>query len=156
MCAKKKPAKNRDWHRGLARNGLEKVARKSDGHYNAILLEDISSKMDQVIEGMESTKQELRAEIGEFREHADHRFAVLEAAVTAHTKQIHDLTSEVKTHGKILAEHGAKLDAHGAKLDRFEKNQRQMEERLSAKLDTIALRLDNHEGRIVALETALP
>lgn len=140
--ARKNPIKGKDWHRGLAGNGLEKVAKKSEGHYNAILLEDISSKMDQVIEGMENTKHELRAEIGEFREHVDHRFAILEAAVTAHSK--------------ILAERGAQLDSHDTKLDHLEKSLHQMEDRLSAKIDKIAVRVDDHEGRIVAVETALP
>ncbi len=136
---------------------LDKLGKKeSVAHYNAILIEEIKSGMQQVIEGMESTRVVLEEKIDDFRKEVNGRFEVIEVAVTAHSK--------------ILNEHGTKVDnlqktveGHTVRLDSIEKGMGEVKGQLSThsvKLESIETkidgqngRLDDHETRINALET---
>lgn len=125
-------------------------------HYNAILMEDINSKFNLVLESVQSFREEYKREIQEFRNETNQRFDVLELAVKDNTKQI----KELKTDVGIL-----KTDVAGLKTDVAELKQetqsirtelRQVEGRLSQKIDKIASVVVNHETRITVLETAHP
>lgn len=100
-------------------------------HYNAILLEDINSKMELVIEGMEATRTGIQSDMQQMESRLMGKIDLLEAAVTAHSGEINGLKTEVQ-----------RLDA---KIDRVERN-------LSEKIDQQNTRWDGHENRITTLE----
>lgn len=93
--------------------------------YNAVLLEDIRSKMELVIEVVDSTKTELKGEMRSFKENVNDRFDVLETVVKKNSSNIVGLKTGMKD----------------------------MEKRLSTKIDGIRYRVDDHEERITTLET---
>ncbi len=110
-------------------------------HRKVILLEDIQTKMELVIEGMESTKESLTKKIGDFEDRVDQRFDMIECVVREHSGQLQNIEKQLADHGKQLADHGKLLAGHGERLDRIE-----------TKIDKIGERLDDHEDRIVILE----
>ena len=59
-----------------------------------VLLEQINSKMDAVIEVATSTKNDLRAEMGAMEERLSERLARVESAVTTHSAEIRGLRSD--------------------------------------------------------------
>lgn len=60
-----------------------------------VLLEQINSKMDAVVEAATSTKHDLRAEMGAMEERLSERIARVEAAVTHHSGEIRGLRSDL-------------------------------------------------------------
>lgn len=107
-------------------------------HYNAILLESVNSKMDQVIEGVDSFRVSVDQKIGGLRDEMNGRFDIVEAAIRMNSQDIRGLKTDVST---------LKTDVRGIKSEMHE-----METRLSAKIDRITDRVDNHEERISTLE----
>jgi len=65
-------------------------------HRKVILLEDIQSKMEQVIEGMCSTKESIHKEISEFRVEVNQRFDMIETVVRAHSGQLQNVEKDIK------------------------------------------------------------
>lgn len=115
-------------------------------HYNAVLIEDLTSSMKQVVEGMEHTRISLESKIDDFREEVNRRFETLEAAVTGHSGMLAE-------QGKTLAGHSGKLDklqntvdGHTERLENIEKTVQRIE-------TTFGERLDDHGRRITVLET---
>ena len=126
-------------------------------HYNAVLLEDIKSKMELVIEGMEITKESIHKEVSEFRCETNQRFDMIEGIVREHSGQLQNIEATLADHGRQLADHGRQLTDHGRQLT---DHGRQLTDhggrldRIETKVDKIGERLDNHETRITTLETA--
>ena len=126
-------------------------------HYNAVLLEDIKSKMELVIEGMEITKESIHKEVSEFRCETNQRFDMIEGIVREHSGQLQNIEATLADHGRQLADHGKQLTDHGRQLT---DHGRQLTDhggrldRIETKVDKIGERLDNHETRITTLETA--
>src|SRR3989338_4710108 len=126
-------------------------------HYNAVLLEDIKSKMELVIEGMEITKEFIHKEVSEFRCETNQRFDMIEGIVREHSGQLQNIEATLADHGRQLADHGKQLTDHGRQLT---DHGRQLTDhggrldRIETKVDKIGERLDNHETRITTLETA--
>jgi hypothetical protein len=87
-------------------------------HYNAVMLEDLKSKMELVIEFMETVGSELKREIAQL------------------DRKIEDLRAEMNL----------KFDALNFKIDK-------VEERLTLRIDKVAARLDDHDTRLVAIES---
>ena len=133
-------------------------------HYNAVLLEDIKSKMELVIEGMEITKESIHKEVSEFRCETNQRFDMIEGIVREHSGQLQNIEATLADHGRQLADHGRQLADHGRQLTdhgrQLTDHGRQLTDhggrldRIETKVDKIGERLDNHETRITTLETA--
>ncbi len=140
-------------------------------HYNAVLLEDIRSKMQQVIEGMDSTKTEIKRELGEFRAEANEHFEMLDTVVREHSgqlqnieRQLADQSKQLADQSKQLADHGKQLAGHGKQLAEINHHLTNHDRKFDAidkrfdvietKLDKVGERLDDHEARIINLETA--
>ena len=119
-------------------------------HYNAVLLEDIKSKMELVIEGMEITKESIHKEVSEFRCETNQRFDMIEGIVREHSGQLQNIEATLADHGRQLADHGRQLTDHGRQLT----DHGGRLDRIETKVDKIGERLDNHETRITTLETA--
>lgn len=94
--------------------------------------------MEQVIEGMESTKSELKRDINEFRAEANEHFEMLDTVVREHSKQ--------------LAEHGKQLQS----IERTVNKHSEQLQSIETKIDKIGEHSDDHETRITSLETAHP
>lgn len=94
-------------------------------HYNAVLLEDIRSKVEQVAEGVDTTRNELRCEIREFKEDVNDRLTLVDAAIRKHSDAINENTKRIEA---------------------MEEQVGQMEIRL---INAISTRLDEHESKPV-------
>ncbi len=114
-------------------------------HYNAILLEDIKSKMELVIEGMQTVETRLTCRMDGMETRLMGEIDMLKLAVTVHSGEIKELRSEVKD---IRSE--VKDIRSEVKDIKFE--MQAVETRLSDKIDKWDTRWDDHEDRITALE----
>lgn len=65
-------------------------------HYNAVLLEKISSDVKQVIEGAEATRDTLRKEMREFRKEVNERFSMVDFVLGKHSEDINGLKGDVQ------------------------------------------------------------
>ena len=92
-------------------------------HYNAIMIEDLHSKIDLVIEGLELTRRELRAEIKAVRNDVENQFSLVHAAIRCNADGIRELRTDMQ-HVKN-------------RLDRMED-----------KMDHVIDRVDDHEARL--------
>ena len=145
-----------------------KDLKKSDSieHYNAVLLEDIKSKMEQVIEVTETTKESIHKEMNEFREEVNQRFDMVESVVRAHSGQLQNIEITLAGHGRQLTDHGKQLTDHGKQLTEINKHVTEHDTRFD-KLETDVKEIkvtvkrldekmsDDHEERIAALEKSL-
>ena len=59
--------------------------RETLAHYSAVRVEDLLSKMDYVIERVESLEESLRGEIRDMREEMNRRFGDIEIVVKNHS-----------------------------------------------------------------------
>lgn len=109
--------------------------RRTPSHCNAVLLEDIRSKMELVIEGMNTTRSELKCEIGDFRKEVNQRFEIVESAIKHNSEKIENVRTELKS-----------------EIQDVRTELKDVETRLSGKIDKVGARVDNHEKRITALE----
>lgn len=127
-------------------------------HYNAILLEDIKSKMETVIEGMQATEGRLAAQMNDMKTELKGDIEMLKAVVTTHSGEINDLKAGMS--GLTAEVSGLKTEVQklDAKID-------QVEIRLSDKIEATRTELksemqhangrwDDHETRITTLERA--
>ena len=96
-------------------------------HRKVVLLEDIQSKMEQVIEGMDSTKTTLQNEMGEFRKEVNERFEMVDFGFKKIQTEMQEMRSELKEDIRQLS----------TSLSETEK-------RLSDKLDMVDKKLDSH------------
>lgn len=159
----RKTSKNKDANiqKAKVRTPVEKLRGKETiEHYNAVLLEDIRSKMEQVIEGMEATKDELKKEARHLEQHLTQEIELLKSVVHKHSGtlgipddsyvlvgnrikesnlQIVELRTEIKDMNEGLA----------TKLVDVKNDMNAMETRLSNKMDAIGTRIDDHEAKPV-------
>lgn len=116
-------------------------------HYNAILLEEVRSQMELVLEKVTGSEDRLMTAIRELRIEHDQRFDVIEAVL--------------RQHSQILQQHDRQFEKIGQRLDRVETQIVEMRQELSstrqelsAKIDTTGVRLDHHEQDISLLKQA--
>lgn len=93
-------------------------------HRKVVLLEDIQSKMERVIEGMESTKETIHKETNEFRNEVNQRFDTIEKVVRQHSgqlqnieKRLQSIETKVDKIDEHLNDHEIRLTAVEEKLD---------------------------------------
>ena len=60
-------------------------------HYNAVMIEQLNSKIDIIIEGMESMRVSLENKIEGLRNEMNARFEVVEAAIKCNAEGIREL-----------------------------------------------------------------
>lgn len=139
------------------RKASKKSSTKSAGtknetveHYNAILLEDIKSKMEAVIEGMQSVETRLTSKMDDMEAHLSSDITMLKTAVTAHSGEIKELKTAVTAHSGEIRKLESNMQAMEQRLDT---KIDQVETRLSDKIDKQDARWTNHENRLTALET---
>jgi len=123
--------------------------KKTNEHYNAILLEDIDSKMQLVIEGMESTKTELNENMKNLEKKMDDRFDVLETVVRQNSKDITVLKQDVSV---------LKQDVSVLKQDvsTIKHDMNNMDERLSTKIDKLTDMVESHDTQLTMLPINSP
>ena len=130
--AKKKPA--RKPRKATVRTPVAKLSGKETlEHYNGVVLEEILSHVRTMSEGYATIEQKLDTKIESLRTDMNEQFRIVHAVLKIHTEDIKEL----------------KTDVAGIKSDMST-----MESRLTARIDRIGVRQDDHEGRITALETA--
>jgi len=108
----------------------EVLAEGSPSHYNAILIEDLKSKMDQVIDGMRMNEERVSREMNEFRSDVKQEFGLVKAAIGKNSDGIKRLDSELKD---------------------FKTEVKAMEVRLSDKIDSFGNRLEEHEAKPIEI-----
>lgn len=122
----------------------EPVANNEIAHYNAVLIEGLHSKMDLVVEGMLSTKKELKRDISEFRCEVNQRFELVELAIKHHSSEIKELKTDVKELKTDVKE----LKTDVKELKTSVKNLEAKVDKLDTKVDKIGGRLDKVEKRV--------
>ncbi len=127
MKSKNRPGSDREKGKGRIDTPTEELDEKDTiMHYNAVLLEELKSKMDFVIEFMTASVSQLNRKIDAL----DYKVDMM----------------AIEFDKKLLASEERLTRQFDAKLDA-------MEERLTARIDRIAIRLDDHEGRIATVES---
>ncbi|MFA4873916.1 MAG: hypothetical protein WC956_06385 [bacterium] len=127
MKSKKGSGSDREKDQGRIDTPVGELSEKDTiMHYNAVLLEELKSKMDFVIEFMQASVSELNRKIDALNYKVD----------------------------MMAIEFDKKLQALEERLTRrFDVKLDALEERLTARIDKIAVRLDDHEGRIATVES---
>ena len=114
-------------------------------HYNGILLEDINSKIDLLVEGLQASREETHKEIGEFRKEVNDRFEVLESVVRQNSTDIKTNSTDIK---KLISDvRELKIEMKDVHTEIVE-----VEQRLSDKIDILT---DSHEKRLTVVENKL-
>ncbi len=104
-------------------------------HYNAVLIEELNSKMQLVLELVKASHEETGRRFASMEEKFERRFATLELALRSFKDE---------TDKRFSAQ---ELGFRGLKDDMAD-----MERRICSKINRIAERCDNHECRLGALE----
>ncbi len=107
-------------------------------HYNAVLIEDLNSKIQLILEGIECVKAS-NEELGRRISGLENRISGLETRVTSLETRVTNLENRIST--LELAFRSLKDDI----LD--------MERRICSKINRVAERCENYECRLVALES---
>jgi hypothetical protein len=102
-------------------------------HYNAVMLEDLKSKMDFIIEYMETMRREFDLKIDALRDEMNQKFDALNYKID-----------------KVEERLNRRIDDVEARLNRRIDD---VEARLTLRIDKIAVHLDAHESRFAALES---
>jgi hypothetical protein len=117
-------------------------------HYNAVLFEDLKSKMELVIEGMETTKDELGREMKGIECRLVKEIELLKSVVHKHSDRFETVGNWYEIFSNRIKENNLQIVELRTELkgdiDRLEKN-------LSDKIDTIGARLDDHESKPAAV-----
>ena len=133
--------------------------------YFGILLEEINSKMEVVIESSNTTRVVLEQKLDDQKEWTNGKFNLVEAAITEHSRQIINLSTEVgenrkaieknckaieKNHNAInqletvVVDHGKKIENLGGKVEENLKAINRVEE----KVDKIGNRIEKVETKV--------
>jgi len=111
----------------------------SPEHYNSVLLEDIKSKMELVIEGMYTIKDELSRKIDETKDELKQDIKLNQLAITKTREDMSAMECRLKQEiSDVRTE--LKEDMHS------------MENRLTEKIEGNNTRLKDHDKRISVLE----
>ncbi len=78
-------------------------------HYNAIMIEEFNSKIDLVLEGMESLRHELRVDMAAFRNEVNSRFDLVEAAIKCNSQGIRELNAKMDRLSSRVDDHEERL-----------------------------------------------
>lgn len=116
-------------------------------HYNAVLLEDIRSKMD-------SAKVTLKDEMKNLEERLTQEIELLKTVVHEHSGGIRMESLHLEMIRNNTKENNLQIVATNQKIGEISSNMQKMEENLANKIDKIGSSIDGHETRITALEAA--
>ena len=111
-------------------------------HYNAVLLEDIKSKIEFVLEAVDVTQNTLKSESKHLEERVTQEIELLKTVIHKHSDEIgfnarvfDSLSNNIKENNLQIVE---------------------LRKKLAERLDKTDECLDDHETRIVGLETTHP
>jgi len=144
---KKKASKKKN---GVELSGMfgKTSSQEERDRYFGILLEEINSKMEVVIESSNTTRVVLEQKLDDQKEWTNGKFNLVEAAITEHSRQIINLSTEVgenrkaieknckaieKNHNAInqletvVVDHGKKIENLGDKVEENRKAINQLE-----------------------------
>ena len=102
---------------------------KEQSHYNAVLLEEVRSQMNTVIETMEVNHTQLNEKIDGVEMRLTDRIEIVET---------------------VVKRNSAKLQEHDQRFDRLETDVKE----IKAKLDDVAGKVDRHDEVITFLKSA--
>jgi hypothetical protein len=117
-------------------------------HYNAILIEDIKSKMELVIEGMEGTKEVIRKEVKQSEQRVTGEIALLKTVVHRHSGDLEMEATIRRGLSENIKENNLQIVETNKKIETLQEQIKQMEVRL---IDAINTRIDEHEAKPAAI-----
>jgi len=134
-------------------------------HYNAVLLEDIKSKMELVIEGMEGTRVSLKEDMSNLDRKLTGEIELLKGVAHRHSSGIDMLvvaqnstSNNIKELALQTVENSQKIETLQGHVVENSKNIKelkeqvgQMEKNLSDKIDAIDTHIDDHEAKPAAI-----
>lgn len=123
-------------------------------HYNAVLLEEIRSQMELVIEHVDGVESRLQNTIRALDQKMGQEVELLKSVAHEQSSRIEWFQLLWDPFQKQLKEGNLQLAENGKKIERMEGNLNSLGEQLLEKVKGKAERVDNHEDRIVALEHA--
>ncbi len=95
-------------------------ARETMMHYNAVLMEDLRSKMDLVLENAEDATRGLSQKIDSLRCHMDQRFMLVEKAIRCNKDEIERLRGCMGIVEVKLDRLAKRYDAHEGRIELLE------------------------------------
>ncbi len=123
---------------------IENSTQAEADHYNGILLEDMRSQIQLVIEKVMGSEESLRGEMQLMRTDFEGRFQGLEALIKMNSDDIKTNSEEIHGHSKILASHSKILESHSKILASH-----------STVLESHTKTLDEHSRSLDRIETKL-
>lgn len=117
---------------------------KDQLHYNAVLLEEIRSQMNAVIETVEVTGANLNEKIDGVEKRLTARIEVIEIVVKGNS-------AKLKEHDKQFE----KIDQRFEKIETKLKEHDQRFDRLEEKMDRVVEKVDRHDEEIIFLKSAV-
>ncbi len=124
----------------------EKVA-----HYTAVLVEDLESKFQFVIEHVTDVEERMMKRMDQRFAEQDARFDVIEHILLDHSEILKDHSEILKDHGEILKDHSEILKDHGEIL----KDHSQSFSSISGLLNQMIQRETDHSSDIKTLQDAV-
>ncbi len=128
-------------------------------HYESILLEDIRSKMELVVEVSQSTRQYLETKIDDLETRLTQKIDDVSAGLAAVSREVFDPKQGLGAINGRLSHLETRFDGlenrfNGleSRFDKLEIKVDKMNDDLSEKIDKIGLRLDRHEVDIELLK----
>lgn len=128
-------------------------------HYESIILEDIRSKMELVIEVSQSTRQYLDTKIDDLETRLTQKIDDVTAGLAAVSREVFDSKQGLGAINSRLCHLETRFDGlenrfNGleGRFDKLETKVDKMNEDLSEKIDKIGIRLDGHEVNIELLK----
>ncbi|MFA4875256.1 MAG: hypothetical protein WC840_03450 [Candidatus Peribacteraceae bacterium] len=113
-------------------------------HYNAVLIEDLTSKMQLVIESMQAMGSRIDTQFEDMESRINARFKDMESRINIQFRDIEARFGDLRKYmdNRFLTLEGALRGVKGDILI------------LDSKFDRLCPRIDNHDQRIAALEQA--
>ncbi|MBX7148175.1 hypothetical protein K1X76_03755 [bacterium] len=104
----------------MVKKDLEKIE-----HYNAVLLEEMNSKLKFVVEYVQSTDERYQKKIDEFRQKHDQDIEDIKLILKMHEKRFDSIEFTLDLHGKLLIQNEKRWDENNR---RWDENQKQWTE----------------------------
>ena len=131
-------------------------------HYNAVLLEDMKSQMDWVIEGMDSVKHEINDKMAHLDTKITQEVELLKTVIHSHSDELNmlrnvfsGLNNDVKESNLQAAANGRRMDEVCSVVKSIRTDILQTENHLSNKIDKIGEKVEVHGSRLNLIEDKL-
>lgn len=128
------------------------------GHYNAVLIEDLHSKMGFVIEHVSGVENRLTEKMDNIQQENNKRFDAIEGVLTYHSKLLNQNEERWKQNEERWEQNDKRWEQAEQRFDRIDEKFDRIDERfdrLETKLDKVADKVEQHDKDIQEIKTVV-